>query len=390
MNRPLVDGPVITGLAVRNYRVLRDVTFSELMPLTVLLGPNGSGKSTVLDVLAFLSDAVEDGVGSAAARRGGLSALRSFGSSGPVEVTVECRFAPVEHRYRYRLRLAVDDTTPVAEILEQRAAGQTDWQPLLDFAGGSGAVYGRTREVIEGDLLALDTLGRLSRFDGIKRFRQFVLGWRNVDIDVARVRAGVPAGVTGSRNSLWRAPDGADLVRVLRDLEGTGEYDELIRDLRRLVPKLESVRVEHTAEGRLLIRLKDRTFDETAPSDAVSEGTLKLLAQLVAIRRSGASVLTVEEPENNVHPKLHYPLAEDFRRGTASGQIIVATHSPRFVDAVRPDELWTMYRGEDGYARVRRAADLPRVTAMLEAGGALGDLWTEGYFGVGDPLADSR
>ncbi len=47
----------IQRLSIRNYRVLRDVQFSDLTPLTVLLGPNGSGKSTVVDVFAFPHEA---------------------------------------------------------------------------------------------------------------------------------------------------------------------------------------------------------------------------------------------------------------------------------------------------------------------------------------------
>ncbi|MDT7804582.1 MAG: hypothetical protein QOI78_8015, partial [Actinomycetota bacterium] len=165
--------------------------------------------------------------------------------------------------------------------------------------------------------------------------------------------------------------------------------DEVIRILRRYVPQLESVRTERTDAGQLVVRLKDRTFDDSASSDAVSEGTLRLLAQLLALRQGRASLLMVEEPENNLHPKLHYPLAEDFRFASEARQILVATHSPRFVNAIRPDELWGLHRGEDGYTRVKRAADLPVVMAMLDSGGALGDLWTEGFFRAGDPLADS-
>ena len=46
------------------------------------------------------------------------------------------------------------------------------------------------------------------------------------------------------------------------------------------------------------------------------------------------------------------------------------------------------YRGADGFTRVRRAADVPRLVSMVESGGSLGDLWTEGYFDQGDPLAE--
>ena len=54
--------PRIERLKVRNFRALRDVEFTHLTPLTVLLGPNGSGKSTVFDVFAFLAECFETGL----------------------------------------------------------------------------------------------------------------------------------------------------------------------------------------------------------------------------------------------------------------------------------------------------------------------------------------
>ena len=51
----------IEYLKARNFRVLRDVAFRDLTPMTVLLGPNGSGKSTVFDVFAFLAECFASG-----------------------------------------------------------------------------------------------------------------------------------------------------------------------------------------------------------------------------------------------------------------------------------------------------------------------------------------
>jgi predicted ATPase len=386
----------VTRLTVRNYRVLRDVTLSGLTPLTVLLGPNGSGKSTLLDALAFLSDAVEVGVEGAVARRGGFEDIRTFGADGPIEFIVECVLGANARRYRYELLLAEDGgAVTKRELLEWLPDDGAEPRTLVDFhVGGEGNVYDEdgetlTREVLVGDSLAVDTFGRLLRFADVAWFRAFMLNWQTVNVDVARVRAGTRAGVDLSKGAPPFSPDGADVAKVLDRLRGTDELDEIIRILRRYVPKLESVRAERTDTGQLVVRLKDRTFDDSASSDAVSEGTLRLLAQLLALRQDRASLLMVEEPENNLHPKLHYPLAEDFRLASEAKQLLVATHSPRFVDAVRPDELWALHRDTDGYARASRAADLPVVVAMLDAGGALGDLWTEGFFRAGDPLADS-
>ena len=81
--------PRVTSLKVKNYRALRDVTLSELTPLTVLLGPNGSGKSTVFDVFAFLSECFADGIRKAWDRRGRFRELRSRDSQGPIVIELQ-------------------------------------------------------------------------------------------------------------------------------------------------------------------------------------------------------------------------------------------------------------------------------------------------------------
>lgn len=100
-------------------------------------------------------------------------------------------------------------------------------------------------------------------------------------------------------------------------------------------------------------------------------------------------MIGVEEPENHLHPRLLPELAEECRVATARSELLVTTHSPFFVNGVRPEELWVLYRDDDGYTRARRAADMKRVPAFVEEGALLGQLWMEGHFEVGDPLTAS-
>jgi len=50
-------------------------------------------------------------------------------------------------------------------------------------------------------------------------------------------------------------------------------------------------------------------------------------------------------------------------------------------------EVRVLYRGADGYTRAQRVADMPGIQAFIAHGASLGDLWMEGHFGAGDPLA---
>ncbi|GMU44493.1 MAG: hypothetical protein AMXMBFR26_22880 [Porticoccaceae bacterium] len=63
------------------------------------------------------------------------------------------------------------------------------------------------------------------------------------------------------------------------------------------------------------------------------------------------------------------------------------THSPFFINPLRTEEVRVLYRASDGYTRVRRVADMRGIAAFIQQGATLSDLWMEGHFEVGDPLA---
>jgi hypothetical protein len=68
---------------------------------------------------------------------------------------------------------------------------------------------------------------------------------------------------------------------------------------------------------------------------------------------------------------------------------MVTTHSPFFVNALRPEEVWVLYRTEDGYTQARRTSEMQGIREFIENGAQLGQLWMEGHFDVGDPLTGS-
>jgi predicted ATPase len=98
-------------------------------------------------------------------------------------------------------------------------------------------------------------------------------------------------------------------------------------------------------------------------------------------------LIGIEEPENYLHPRLLAELAEECQQAADRTQLIVTTHSPFFISPLRPEEVRVLYRAADGYTRVRRVKDMQGIQEFLDQGASLGELWMEGHFDVGDPLA---
>lgn len=385
----------IERLRVTNYRVLRDVTFTDLTPLTVLCGPNGSGKSTVFDVFAFLNEAFTQGLRPAWDERNRMEGIRSRGSAGPVTFEIAYRGTDANGQDRlatYELHLDQQGSRPV--VASERLQWSTAAQPgrprdIIAFAHGSGQVYDEVsggyavEDLSAPDLLAVSALGQFRSHPRVQLLREFIQGWYLSYITAESTRSNRNAGPEPHLS-----PTGDNLANVIQFL--AEEYPELLstifEKLRARVPQLESVLPVHVDDGRLLLLLKDRSFVEPVISRFASDGTLKLLAYLVVLHDPDPYVVVgIEEPENQLHPRLLPILADEIREATERAQLFVTTHSPEFLTDVRPKELWSINRGDDGYARVQRASDNDLVMSMMAAGATLGDLWSEGYLKGADP-----
>ena len=62
-------------------------------------------------------------------------------------------------------------------------------------------------------------------------------------------------------------------------------------------------------------------------------------------------------------------------------QLFVTTHSPFFVNALNPQDVWVLEKMPDGFSNIRRASDYDFVKELSEEGVPLGDMWYSKYFG---------
>ena len=395
------DGvPRIEAIRVKNYRALRDFDLRELTGLTVLLGPNGSGKSTVFDVFEFLSECFSDGLSRAWNRRNRFAQLRSRGQDGPILIELKYREAPKAPLITYHLEIDEVGSAPVVtrEWLQWKRGRYGKPFHFLDFAYGEGLVISgempdehdeRINEKLESpDLLAVNSLGQFERHPRVSALRRFILGWHLSYLATDDTR-GTPDA--GPQEHLSRS--GGNLANVVQYLseQHPETLRRVVRQLTMRVPQLEDVPLRMLDDGRLLLQVKDRPFDDPVLSKWASDGTLRLLAYLVLLNDpSPYPFIGIEEPENQLHPRLLFEFAEECRVASATSQLLVTTHSPEFADAITPSELRVLYRDDTGFTRSVRAKDIPLVDDMVEEGAKLGSLWMEGYFEVDERLDRSN
>jgi len=93
----------------------------------------------------------------------------------------------------------------------------------------------------------------------------------------------------------------------------------------------------------------------------------------------------LEEPENFLHPRLLPELAEVCREASANSQLLITSHSPFLLNAMKPKEVRILYRDERGFTQAQQASEIEGITEQVEEGGKLGDLWMEGFSGRRSP-----
>jgi predicted ATPase len=359
-----VDRPRIEYLRVQNYRALRDIELKALTPLTVFLGPNGSGKSTVFDVFAFLSESFGTGLRKAWDKRGRFKELRTRGVDGPITFEIKYREKRNNPLITYHLEIDEDAKGPFVaqESLRWKRGSRGRPFNFLDFKRGEGDVVTgdmpdeedtRTQERLDSrDLLAVNTLGQLSKHPRVGALRRFVTGWYLSYLSADNTR-GVPEAGPQERLSTT----GDNLPNVIQYLKEQHEdrLHLILKKLTQRVPRLEKVDAEVMPDGRLLLQVKDAPFDKPVMAKFASDGTLKMLAYLTLLHDpEPPQLIGIEEPENQLHPRLLPELVEECRGAASMSQLMVTTHSPFFVNSLRPDEAWVL-RLHSGSASVGHA-----------------------------------
>ncbi|REJ48117.1 MAG: ATPase [Microcystis flos-aquae DF17] len=420
----------IEALRIKNYRALKDITLGKLWntqnrdsltPMTAVIGKNGVGKSTVFDAFGFLSDCLKGGVEEAcdARGRGGFERLRSQGQEGSIEFQIYYKEDYNSRPITYELAIDLDtDNRPYVkkERLRQRRKGQKTGWPfsflLLDEGKGivwKGEEEGKQVEegqdhfdllkLIEkikrgdyedgGELVELNdkrklgiaTLGSLKQHPRISLFRRFIEGWylSYFTPDAAR---SLP--LAGPQKHLNIHGDNLGNVVQFMEREHSKKFQNILNSISRKIPGIEKISTEKSPDNRLLLKFNDRGFQDPFYVQQMSDGTLKVFAYLLLLEDpSPPPFICIEEPENGLYHKLLETLAQEFRKHATGqrgrSQIFITTHQPYFVDALQPEEVWILEKGDDGFSRIKRASDNPLIKNLVSEGLPLGSLWYSDY-----------
>lgn len=382
----------IETIKVKNYKVFKEIEVKEIPNMAVFLGMNGVGKTTFFDIFGFLHDALQSNVRTALAKRGGFREVISREQNGDIEFEIKFRPSKDEPMITYQLSICLTDHhKPVIkkEVMRfRRGQNGAPWK-VLEFAFGEGVAADgeliryedvrlaeRTPQKLDSpDILAIKGLGQFKEFIAVNQLRRLIEDWYVSDFHIEEAR-GVKD--TGYSERVSTSGDNLALVAKYMYDNHPAIFKEILDSMERRVPGVSRVEAQETADGRIVLRFQDGHFQDPFVSRFVSDGTIKMFTYLVLLKDPEKhALLCVEEPENQLYPELLMELAEEFRLyADEGGQVLISTHSPDFLDAVRLEELFCLVK-EDGFTKIYKASDNQRVSALYKEGDLLGQLWRQ-------------
>jgi predicted ATPase len=314
---------MITTIRLQNFKGHRDTTV-PLGRLTLFVGENGSGKSSALEALSLLAELGPRAEGVSFESGWGTDRLR-FGAAWPI-------------------------------VLEATGSGEGGaWTSRVSI----------TPATVESSGKATIGTTRLFKLSAAK-------------IGLAAYSAEPAAEVD---------VDGTNTAVALTSIKlGNDEaFDRIERDLRKLVPSVERVRIQRAVVSGTLQNLVgskiylDFRGAPGIPAHAASEGTLILLGLLTILHGSKRpKLLLLDDFDQSLHPEAQLELVRLIKGLLAEFpdlQIVATTHSPYILDELDPSDVHAFALREDGTVAVKRLSEHPEAEKMKGTLSA-GQLWT--------------
>jgi predicted ATPase len=346
-------------MPIRKVRVSNFKSFDrlevELRPLNIVVGANAAGKSNFLEIFRFVRDVAEHGLENAVSLQGGTEYLTNLKIRASRPLSLEVVFAEA---------LEAQDYSTWELILECTSAGFKVISHVLHHHQLIHFLHKGDEEVESNLRLLLHLIGRLALFD----------------FDSKLPKKAVP--VTGKADL---EQDGSNLAIVLRNiLQDEQRRVRVTRLLRDLLPFVDDLRVERFVDKSLLLSLRERFSDENyLPASFLSDGTIHLIALILALYFDRASVVVIEEPERNIHPHLISKVAAMLADASQNEQLIVTTQSPELVKHARLEDLLLVQRDAEGFSRISRPAESEELKVFLANDLGVDELYVQDLLGIG-------
>ncbi|MBA2860856.1 AAA family ATPase [Methanococcus maripaludis] len=398
---------MIKKIKVSNFKSFgeEEITFDNF---NVIVGPNSAGKSNFVEIFKFLTDVSKYGLENAVSMQGGFELLKNvilpkeqeigfeiYYQNGAGKLIPDNRILEItEIIYKFKIRKnngtnkieVVDDEVTqrgklysvdkslMSKIINKESGFKLDEKDkkfltdinakLTNKDGMISTDYKDNEYLQSGDIYPIVRMFELfSSKDEYKLIlempQMFYLpptiyfdGIAIYDFDPKLPKKAVP--ITG-KTELEK--DGSNLAIVIKQLFKNERNERKFYNLiKKLLPAINRIDVDKSADKRMFFNVCEEHHSERMPSCFISDGTINIIAMIIALFFEDNMLVIIEEPERNLHPKLMSKLVGLLRDASRNKQIILTTHNPELVKYAGLDSLIFISRNKLGCSQLKKVS----------------------------------
>jgi predicted ATPase len=421
----------IKKIRVTNFKSFKDLEV-ELGDLNILIGANASGKSNFVEIFRFLRDIEDPGLNDAISIQGvgylrnvnvspsevlSLKIVSDVSDQGPgfVVEKEEGLFGVKACEATYEFGIEFEEAGLEFEIAEDRLTQKCDvsrleevegemeeaeklglWEFVVSCVKGKvdvescpppegvpikqDDIFRRPYPKVPPRTLLLETQLPLFLMPSLLSEKVFGDIWI-YDFDPKLPKRGIP--ITGKAGL---DEDGENLAIVLKNIiENEDEKRKFFNLATYLLPFVDDLDVETFVDGFLLFELRETYSSRFLPARFISDGTINMIALIIALYFEEESLSIIEEPERNIHPHLISKVVRMMEDASKSKQIVVTTHNPEMVKHADPKDILFVSRGKDGFSSISRlseVSDKEKIKIFLENEIGIEELYVDNLLGI--------
>jgi len=423
----------VKNIKLSNFKSFKEIDV-DLINFNVLIGANASGKSNFTKAFRFLKNVEKEGLENAVSLGGGIENLQNIHLADSSEMQINFtwfdvakwlatdkkdarsvsldlleyslslgfkefgqEFFVLNEKFTETLRIhsLVEGKKDEYTVGDKVAKGQihisrTSEGANVKYSNESFESFTKNKRIMPDIESSLSRFGFLDNKDTATRpllletpylFMppQFSLASKTglYDIDPALARLHAPiAGKTELEE------DGSNLALVLREIVKDKEKKrKLVNLLQDVLPFVNDINAKKSVEKAVMLTVKEEYYeDKSLPSDLLSDGTINIVALIVALYFEEQDIVIIEEPERNIHPSLISSVVNMMKDASSRKQIIVTTHSPIVVKHAGVDNLLFVSRDYNGYSHISRPNQQEDLKIFMENDLGLDEIYIQNLF----------
>lgn len=408
----------ITRIKAENFKSYKKLDI-ELNNLNFIIGGNASGKSNCVNLFKFFNDIVYYGLDDAILLQGGIKYLFNSNSRKTssillffeVDLSEEeksiLNIFPAENNLylpnslKYTLKIKPNEkgegykiSNEKIEVKFEHLQKKKNDDKIISVDNYCMIVNKDSNNKIsdnfknnladKDEFISLNYLKSFIRREGLlltNFFKAFGIFYRydskikiyNFDVNLLKSPSSIVA-----RSELEE--NGSNLVNIIQQLlKNKTKKEKLNKLIKSILPFIDDVKVENNVNKSVFFKVKESFNKKEFPSYMLSDGTVNILAVIVALYfQEDNDIIILEEPERNIHPKLLSTLVSILSDVSVKKQIFVTTHNPFVIKEAKLEDIILVSRDSDGISKISKPINDVRIKAFLENDLGIEDLFVDG------------